>query len=531
MWAGRSGRVVLRAAVLPLALPVSLPIAALACLLCAAAAALGSAALAAHGSLRRPPPPPRPATSAPQGPAPADPHGVDPSTAPLPRPSAASAAAAAAGGTPKTSPLPELVALQSQLRGQLLGLRLRSVVSDRGPLREAELVWRVHSTGPGVVALQSPAGTLLGIGKSGVVTARRLPPADNSGDRWQVREVAGSAAQSGKSVLCEFVSAATGRLLAAQRGGTGLNTANTSSAATRFLVRPSPCVPPGRAVRCPAARSPLRRLNRTAMGSSGFAAARLLSERTMTCWAALPRPIAPIFYIGRDDQHHAALCARTAGVRCDTTAVETRADCGDVPTYRGLYAAAFASDTAAPAAIYSNADILFTEGLSDLARAAVRFAAGRRLLAVGQRVNVNIPAGFNSSAPGAVEGLVRGRRLYQRNAEDWFLASRSLADWGRLPPFALGGIAFDNWFVSRATRDPGCVTIDATSVAPAVHQNHGRQRKSSHHSAQSRLNRRLAIKHGGWKRGKVDDTRYIAARVGANVFIVEPAALLHDKSL
>eukprot|EP00756_Hemistasia_phaeocysticola_P064757 Hpha_TRINITY_DN8042_c0_g2::TRINITY_DN8042_c0_g2_i1::g.140000::m.140000 len=97
---------------------------------------------------------------------------------------------------------------------------------------------------------------------------------------------------------------------------------------------------------------------------------------------------------------------------CAEVEVEKVKQLGGVPTYRGLYSAAFARYPEAPAAVYSNADILFPAAFSEVVAATVRFAEGRKFLVVGQRVNAKIPPQCNTSDEKAVARVVTGRRLY-----------------------------------------------------------------------------------------------------------------------
>eukprot|EP00756_Hemistasia_phaeocysticola_P064756 Hpha_TRINITY_DN8042_c0_g2::TRINITY_DN8042_c0_g2_i1::g.139998::m.139998 len=110
--------------------------------------------------------------------------------------------------------------------GYRLGIRLARGVGETRALRGSELVWRVECKRgeEGSCEFRSAAGTVLGIGKGGVVQARR-DTVRSDGDLWTVREVEAGAV--------EVVSVATGRLLVpveGQQGGrVSLSTSSNSS--------------------------------------------------------------------------------------------------------------------------------------------------------------------------------------------------------------------------------------------------------------------------------------------------------------
>ena len=52
---------------------------------------------------------------------------------------------------------------------------------------------------------------------------------------------------------------------------------------------------------------------------------------------------------------------------------------------------------------------------------------------------------------------------------DWFLFTRGLFD--RMPEFAVGRAAFDNWLI-WAARDRQAAVVDTSDVVPALHQRH-----------------------------------------------------------
>jgi hypothetical protein len=117
---------------------------------------------------------------------------------------------------------------------------------------------------------------------------------------------------------------------------------------------------------------------------------------------------------------------------------------------------------------YANADILlpgaFAEGVT-LARKAFG-----KFLMVSRRVNVDVtePLAF-------AEGWERKLRsqstaaLGDYTAIDVFVFSKGT--YREMPPFAIGRLWFDQWLIKSA-REQGWPVVDASRIAPVLHQNH-----------------------------------------------------------
>jgi hypothetical protein len=124
---------------------------------------------------------------------------------------------------------------------------------------------------------------------------------------------------------------------------------------------------------------------------------------------------------------------------------------------------------------YSNGDIVFTMGLVDTLRQirlgwAREVAAGARkgVLIVGKRTNTE----FHSQALATdddVVKLAKSGKLFQSDAQDYFLYSRGARDWNIMPDFVVGRRAYDNWLVDNAYHDAGMDLIDASNTVLAVH--------------------------------------------------------------
>jgi len=99
--------------------------------------------------------------------------------------------------------------------------------------------------------------------------------------------------------------------------------------------------------------------------------------------------------------------------------------------------------------------------------------ATRRFLIGGQRWNIDLPDGWRVDAPDwedALRALVgQSGRLEGAQAIDYFVFPRGL--YPRMPPFAIGRTAWDNWLLLDAWRR-GAAVVDATAAITAIHFNH-----------------------------------------------------------
>ncbi len=130
---------------------------------------------------------------------------------------------------------------------------------------------------------------------------------------------------------------------------------------------------------------------------------------------------------------------------------------------------------------YVNADIaLVSDFLPAVAHVAER---ERSFLIGGQRWDIDMPGDWRVGTP-AWEQVLRATvresgRLQGPQAIDYFVFRRGL--YNRVPPFAIGRTAWDNWLLLDAWRS-GATVVDATAAITAVHFNHdynhagGRQR-------------------------------------------------------
>jgi hypothetical protein len=119
---------------------------------------------------------------------------------------------------------------------------------------------------------------------------------------------------------------------------------------------------------------------------------------------------------------------------------------------------------------YVNADIIL---MQDFMRAVKVAVASRKTFLLGGRVwntairsEINFSAGWQDDLRSVVASNGRLRHIASC---DYFVFNKTL--WGKLPPYALGRVGFDNALLFRA-RSRGSWLIDATDAVMAVHQDH-----------------------------------------------------------
>ncbi|MEM6552766.1 MAG: hypothetical protein AAF750_11655 [Planctomycetota bacterium] len=164
------------------------------------------------------------------------------------------------------------------------------------------------------------------------------------------------------------------------------------------------------------------------------------------------------------------------------------------PLLSGLYDAAEAQTERGGVLCYLNADIALLPGFVAAVGRVGR--AKKRYLMVGRRTNVRVSA---EATPDELEALAKGAGSVDGpTAIDYFVTPKGA--WGRLPDFAIGRTAWDNWMIYRA-RCLKMPVVDATACVLAIHQEHdyehtdvedGRGRKWVWQGPEARLNLTMA---------------------------------------
>jgi hypothetical protein len=144
---------------------------------------------------------------------------------------------------------------------------------------------------------------------------------------------------------------------------------------------------------------------------------------------------------------------------------------------------------------YVNADIIFMQDFMDGLERVV--AEKPNALMVGRRWNVDIKEliKFDAEWQKTLASLVaRKGKLYPYFAIDYFVFPRN--GLGKLPTFAIGRPAWDNWVIYQA-RMSGMAVVDMTKMVTVIHENHDYSHhpdgwKGAMHGEESKRNIALA---------------------------------------
>ena len=129
---------------------------------------------------------------------------------------------------------------------------------------------------------------------------------------------------------------------------------------------------------------------------------------------------------------------------------------------------------------YANGDIVFAQSmlstLVTLRRGWARSIANgtkKGVLLVGRRTNINYKGEEIAGDDALLRFAVTRGKIIASWAEDYFIYSRSAAgsaaDWGEVPDFVVGRLAYDNWLVDHAYHDVRTDLVDGTETVLAVH--------------------------------------------------------------
>lgn len=119
---------------------------------------------------------------------------------------------------------------------------------------------------------------------------------------------------------------------------------------------------------------------------------------------------------------------------------------------------------------YINADIILLQDFMETVAAVENIELKQDFLVIGNRYDVDITEkiDFSSKWQDAVKNKIQTGHLV-KPAYDYFLYSKNL--FRNIPPFAIGRLAFDIWFVYKAGKE-NAVVIDASDLVSCIHQNH-----------------------------------------------------------
>ncbi|XXQ33419.1 Nucleotide-diphospho-sugar transferase domain-containing protein [Plasmodiophora brassicae] len=216
------------------------------------------------------------------------------------------------------------------------------------------------------------------------------------------------------------------------------------------------------------------------------------------------------------------LLAREMGL--PTFQFTTGSDVEDLTYRHVLHVVDRVIPSTSPAVGFSNSDIIFDRSLGDTVRAALAHATSsgwRSWFLQGTRTNFDLPpenldslmSSWNAEHPPALKDIVAASgRTFHIDAQDYFIFNRGIElNWHCMPPFLLGGVYFDNWFVGLVNTKPGMEVIDGSQTILAAHIAHGAHRKESHATSASEINLLLGEKHF-WAHGFIPDARWSAIK-------------------
>ena len=120
---------------------------------------------------------------------------------------------------------------------------------------------------------------------------------------------------------------------------------------------------------------------------------------------------------------------------------------------------------------YANGDILFDQDLVNSLKVIMDASkdSDTPVLVTGRRKNVNVIKINDPSCLSCISSVANTASLFQPNAEDYFIVSRSRFPWASVPDFIVGWPGYDNWLVAMAIRWEMFV-VDTSLSVNAVHQ-------------------------------------------------------------
>ena len=189
----------------------------------------------------------------------------------------------------------------------------------------------------------------------------------------------------------------------------------------------------------------------------------VIQRNALKSWTLL-RPRPEVILLGDDEG--VAEAAQEAGVRHFAGVAKNEYG---TPLFNDMFRQAELAATS-DLMCYVNADIILT---SDLCKAIEMVLRNRaHFLLVSRRINLNItqPIDFSSGWESAVLEQSRSEGIFGDATNiDIFVFKKGA--YPRVPPFGLGRLWFDHWLI-KAALDADLPVIDATLVAPVLHQNH-----------------------------------------------------------
>ena len=249
-------------------------------------------------------------------------------------------------------------------------------------------------------------------------------------------------------------------------------------------------------------------------------------ERTFYNWGHLSKNINVLMI---SDDEHTRKWAKSFGLQ--TTEWMEYEPSMSVPTYRGLFMAALRA-TKSEVVGLANGDTLFGGDLAQTLEAVMDYARANNHLKVfitGRRTNAEVPINTQFETKDGMEQTIKTiagcGTLFIEYSQDYFFVSRDLWLWETVPQMVLGGVAFDNWFVTKMQARADVLNVDATKTVTCVHQDHPNFSHSANNK-RTELNLNLAKKAGGYGKGGTYNLKYETQWVDGKVAVVQRPPLV-----
>ena len=257
------------------------------------------------------------------------------------------------------------------------------------------------------------------------------------------------------------------------------------------------------------------------------------NDLTMRMYKTLPA-VLPLLALSRSSPDNAVDAWLSAGNAESSILKQTQCNEHGTPLVSSLFEQAEEKCPASvPFVAYANADILFDNGLTQTLEMVRDWQPKSGIMIVGRRSNVDMAPHFSTNAQQQLRDVFNAQsELFMEWAQDYFITTRRLVDWPRLPPYVIGRRAYDNALVDWAFHN--AILVDATETIKAVHQTlaDGNFAGQSDIHADKEYNANLP--GGAWDHGATSGAAYKTApslgrglqildqKTGTQVFSISP---------
>ncbi|KAK2148468.1 hypothetical protein LSH36_496g01027 [Paralvinella palmiformis] len=194
-----------------------------------------------------------------------------------------------------------------------------------------------------------------------------------------------------------------------------------------------------------------------------------IHANTLLNWAALSPWLVPILFASNSlTEERWSNAASGLG----WTTVRTNYAIGEVPILKRMFKSVEERGYDTPFIGYANADVLFDDELIKTLLGVLESyddVGERMILLTGRRKNINAHLLKDAACLSCLRNFAFKARLYQPDAEDYFIFSRAGFPWDNVPEFVVGAPGYDNWLVAKALQWDVAV-IDGSRTINAIHQ-------------------------------------------------------------